>query len=58
MNDFSFVGIDVLKATLEVALTPEAKSFTVDNERTGIEKLLAKLPTAGTCLITLEGSGG
>ena len=58
MNDFSFVGIDVAKATLEVALTPEAKSFTVDNERTGIEKLLAKLPTAGTCLITLEGSGG
>ena len=41
MNDFSFVGIDVAKATLEVALTPEAKSFTVDNERTGIEKLLA-----------------
>ena len=58
MNDFSFVGIDVSKVSLEVALTPEAKPFTVANDRGGIEKLLGKLPAPGSCLITLEASGG
>lgn len=58
MNALSSVGIDVSKATLDVALTPEAKPFSVSNERDGIDKLLAKLPAPGTCLITLEGSGG
>ena len=59
MNDFAAcVGIDVSKASLDVALSPEAKPLVVSNDRAGIEKLLSKLPAPGTCLITLEGSGG
>jgi transposase len=58
MNGFTYVGIDVSKDALDVALSPESKPFRVDNNRSGIQKLLAKLPTPGTCLITLEGSGG
>jgi transposase len=58
MNVVSCVGIDVSKARLDVALAPDAKPFSVGNERDGFEQLCAKLPAPGTCLITLEGSGG
>ena len=58
MNDFSSVGIDVSKASLDVALSPEANPFSVSNDRDGVKKLLAKLPPPGSCLVTLEGSGG
>jgi len=58
MNALNSVGIDVSKASLEVALAPDAKPFSVANERSGIDKLHEKLPAPGTCLITLEGSGG
>lgn len=58
MNDFISVGIDVSKAALDIALAPEAKAFRVGNDRAGVEQLVAKLPPPGTCLITLEGSGG
>jgi transposase len=58
MDGFISVGIDVSKAALDVALSPQGKPFRVDNDREGIQKLLAKLPEPGTCLITLEGSGG
>jgi transposase len=58
MDGFISVGIDVSKAALDVALSPQAKPFRVDNDREGIQKLLAKLPEPGTCVITLEGSGG
>jgi transposase len=54
----TYVGIDVSKARLEVALTPETKPFTVANDGEGRLKLIDKLPAPGTCLITLEGSGG
>jgi transposase len=58
MNDFTFVGIDVSKDALDVALASDAKPFRVANDRDGVRKLLGLLPTPGTCLITLEGSGG
>ena len=54
----SYVGIDVSKAKLDVALNSESKPFTVTNDADGLVKLLNKLPAPGTCLITLEGSGG
>lgn len=58
MDDFISVGIDVSKAALDVALSPDAKPFRVDNDRLGVLKLCAQLPTPGSCLVTLEGSGG
>lgn len=54
----TFVGIDVAKAKLDVALTPETKPFTVSNNADGVVELIDKLPAPGSCLITLEGSGG
>jgi transposase len=58
MNDFISVGIDVSKAALDVALSPDSKPFRVDNDRGGVQKLCARLPAPGSCRITLEGSGG
>jgi transposase len=58
MNSLSYVGMDVAKESLEVALDPEAKSFSVSNDRVGIAKLLPKLPQAGGGVIVLEASGG
>ena len=53
-----YIGIDVSKDTLEVALKYDAKSFTVGNDLAGIAQLLKRLPAAGTCVVVLEGSGG
>jgi transposase len=58
MNDVTFVGIDVSKDALDVALAPDAKPFRVANDHEGVQELLDLLPTPGTCFVTLEGSGG
>ena len=53
-----YIGVDVSKDTLEVALKYDAKSFTVGNHLAGIAQLLQRLPAVGTCVVVLEGSGG
>ena len=52
-----FVGIDVSKAQLDVALRPEAR-WAVPNEATGIATAIARLQTIGPTLIVLEATGG
>lgn len=52
------IGIDVAKDSLSVAISGDAKPFTVKNDRDGIQKILGKLPEPEDCLIVLEGSGG
>ena len=54
----TYVGVDVSKDSLEVALQYDAKSFNVRNDLSGITQLLKRLPKAGTCVVVLEGSGG
>ena len=54
----SYVGVDVSKDSLEVALKYDAKSFNVRNDHSGIAQLLKRLPSPGTCVVVLEGSGG
>jgi len=54
----SFVGIDVAKDQLDVALLPTGKKFPVPRNRQGYQQLLAQLPAPGTCLIVLEATGG
>lgn len=51
------VGIDVSKAQLDLHLLPAARSWQVSNDAAGHEKLLAQLPSPGTCRITLEATG-
>jgi transposase len=55
-----YVGIDVSKATLDVAILPTEKHFLVGNDEEGIDELLGRLTAqefAGA-LVVLEASGG
>lgn len=54
-----FAGIDVSKATLELALEGESKTAVFDNDARGICALLAKLKEAGPLgAMVLEATGG
>jgi transposase len=53
-----FVGIDVAKAQLDIALRPTGKRWAVTNEDTGIAALVAQLLAVQPTLIVLEATGG
>jgi transposase len=53
-----FVGIDVAKATLDVALRPGAQAFTAANDDAGVRDLVARLRAAAPALVVLEATGG
>src|SRR6516165_1417184 len=52
-----YVGIDVSKATLDVAIGDE-KPFPVSNSREGLDQLLPRLRSRQVALIVLEATGG
>lgn len=54
----SFVGIDVSKNTLDVFVSNEHKTFSFENTKLGLKKLIKHLPPKDTCLIVLEATGG
>jgi transposase len=54
----TLVGIDVAKHSLDVYLTREDRSFTIQNSTAGFKQLLAELPAAGSCLVVVEATGG
>ena len=53
-----FVGIDVSKAQLDVAIRPSGESESVSNDKTGIEGLIKRLREIQPALIVLEATGG
>ena len=53
-----FVGIDVSKAQLDVALRPTADRWHVSNDEPGIATLVERLRTAQPTLVVLEATGG
>ena len=55
-----FVGIDVSKATLEVALDDKSKTQTLGNDEAGLKELMAKLKGLGdkVAVVLLEATGG
>jgi transposase len=53
-----FVGIDVAKAELEIALRPTAEGWAVANDEPGIATLVARLQAIQPALIVLEATGG
>jgi transposase len=53
-----FVGIDVSKARLDVALRPGDESFSVANNQRGIAALVERLKKLQVSRIVLEASGG
>jgi transposase len=52
------VGIDVAKATLQVAVLPGAEAWEARNTSGGIEGLVARLGALGPTVIVLEATGG
>jgi transposase len=53
-----FVGIDVAKARLDIAIRPTADQWTVPNDETGISQLVTRLQDLAPTLIVLEATGG
>jgi transposase len=54
----SFVGIDVSKAVLDVAVRPSGQRMQVKNSEDGISDLVTRLLEIGPALIILEATGG
>lgn len=59
-NELIFVGIDVSKATLEVALDDTSKTRTLSNDDKGLKALLDELKTVAerVAVVLLEATGG
>ena len=53
-----FVGIDVAKAKLDVAVGCDSATTQFENDEQGLQELLKLLPAAETCLIVVEATGG
>ena len=53
-----YVGIDVCKGRLEVALLPSAEALSLTHDADGIEALTEKLVEASATLVVLEATGG
>jgi len=54
----TFVGIDVSKAKLDVAVRPVQERFSVSNDDAGIAELLKKLKRRRGALVVMEATGG
>lgn len=52
------VGVDVSKATLDVAVLPSSDEFQVGNDAAGIEVLSKRLKAANAHLVVMEATGG
>src|SRR5437016_7646185 len=53
-----FVGIDVAKAQLDIALRPAGERWAVPNDTSGVATLVAQLQVRHPTLIVLEATGG
>jgi transposase len=53
-----FVGMDVAKAQLDIALRPTGDRWTVTNDATGLAALVVRLQAVQPTLIVLEATGG
>jgi transposase len=58
MSDPVFVGIDVAKATLEVAVRPSGERRQLANEAVALPALVSRLQALAPTLIVLEATGG
>lgn len=54
----SYVGIDVSKATLDMAVRPTEQRWSVSNDEKGIDQLVPRLVTLSPALVVLEATGG
>jgi len=56
--DGIFVGVDVSKATLDVAIWEAEQSWQVRNDSAGIRKLIGRLQELEVSLVVIEATGG
>ena len=54
----TYVGIDVAKVRLDIAVRPTGEQWTVPNDEAGITGIVAQLQTVAPTLIVLEATGG
>ncbi|MGH7524381.1 MAG: IS110 family transposase [Gemmatimonadales bacterium] len=54
----SFIGIDVSKATLDIASLPDGESWSVTNDDPGLAELAPRLLALAPSLVVLEATGG
>jgi hypothetical protein len=54
----TWIGIDISKATLEVAVSPTNESWQVDRTSTGLDQLVDRLTALKPERIVLEATGG
>ena len=53
-----YIGIDVSKAHLDIAIRPSGERWQVDNDPSGIDRLVGQLKRYSPALIVLEATGG
>ncbi len=57
-NSLVFIGIDVSKAHLDIAIRPSAEGWQVDNDHAGIQTLVERVRPLAPTLLVLEATGG
>ncbi len=58
MSPTQYVGIDVAKAVLDVAVRPSGETWRVANDDVGISELVHRLGALGPVLVVCEATGG
>ena len=53
-----FIGIDVAKAQLDIALRPSGERWAIPNDASGVRTLVDRVQTRKPTLIVLEATGG
>ena len=54
----TFVGVDVSKQCLEVAVRPNGEVWSESNDRMGVHRLVRRLKAMASTLIVIEATGG
>ena len=57
-RDLTYVGIDVVKEMLDVALRPTGERWRVEHDAAGLEQLVARLQALAPARVVLEATGG
>lgn len=58
MSESTFVGIDVAKSVLDVAVRPTGEAWRVANDQAGIGEVVARLRVVSPVLVVCEATGG
>lgn len=58
MSPSVYVGIDVAKAHLDIAVRPQGTRFTAAHDETGLTQVVDRLRTLAPTLVVLEATGG